>query len=169
MAKMSRRTAIRGVLGIAAAGALARPYIANAQAKTAVCWLNQGFIPQEDAAIRKVCEDYMKESGNKLDYSVLPFTALNQKVIAALTSGDVPDLVFQDAPSSIIPQNAWDDKILDVSDVVAPFEVAAFRNREALLDLLQQGDEKARLLPLPDQTRRDAISYLGRPGRKSRS
>jgi multiple sugar transport system substrate-binding protein len=122
MAKMSRRTAIRGVLGIAAAGALARPYIANAQAKTAVCWLNQGFIPQEDAAIRKVCEDYMKESGNKLDYSVLPFTALNQKVIAALTSGDVPDLVFQDAPSSIIPQNAWDDKILDVSDVVAPFE-----------------------------------------------
>ena len=81
-----------------------------------------GFIPQEDAAIRKVCEDYMKESGNKLDYSVLPFTALNQKVIAALTSGDVPDLVFQDAPSSIIPQNAWDDKILDVSDVVAPFE-----------------------------------------------
>jgi multiple sugar transport system substrate-binding protein len=122
MAKMSRRTAIRGVLGIAAAGALARPYIANAQAKTAVCWLNQGFIPQEDAAMRKVCEDYMKESGNKLDYSVLPFTALNQKVIAALTSGDVPDLVFQDAPSSIIPQNAWDDKILDVSDVVAPFE-----------------------------------------------
>ncbi len=122
MAKMSRRTAIRGVLGIAATGTLARPYIANAQAKTAVCWLNQGFIPQEDAAIRKVCEDYMKESGNKLDYSVLPFTALNQKVIAALTSGDVPDLVFQDAPSSIIPQNAWDDKILDVSDVVAPFE-----------------------------------------------
>jgi multiple sugar transport system substrate-binding protein len=122
MAKMSRRTAIRGVLGIAAAGALARPYTANAQAKTAVCWLNQGFIPQEDAAMRKVCEDYMKESGNKLDYSVLPFTALNQKVIAALTSGDVPDLVFQDAPSSIIPQNAWDDKILDVSDVVAPFE-----------------------------------------------
>jgi multiple sugar transport system substrate-binding protein len=122
MAKMSRRTAIRGVLGIAATGTLARPYIADAQAKTAVCWLNQGFIPQEDAAIRKVCEDYMKESGNKLDYSVLPFTALNQKVIAALTSGDVPDLVFQDAPSSIIPQNAWDDKILDVSDVVAPFE-----------------------------------------------
>src|SRR3954447_24130959 len=27
---------------------LAKPYIANAQAKTAVCWINQGFIPQED-------------------------------------------------------------------------------------------------------------------------
>ena len=64
----------------------------------------------------------MKASGNKLDYSIMPFMAMNQKTISALTSGDVPDLVFMDAPSSILPQNAWDDKIVDVSDVVAPFE-----------------------------------------------
>ena len=119
---MSRRTVLRGALGAAAAGGLARPYIANAQAKTIVYWGGQGFIPQEDAAMRKVCEDYMKESGNKIDYSLMPFTALNQKTIAALTSGDVPDLIFMDAPSSILPQNAWDDKIIDVSDVVAPYE-----------------------------------------------
>jgi len=122
MGAITRRSAVGGVLGLAASTALARPYIANAQAKTAVCWLNQGFIPQEDAAMRKVCEDYMKASGNKLDYSIMPFMALNQKTVSALTSGDVPDLVFMDAPSSIIPQNAWDDKIMDVSDVVKPYE-----------------------------------------------
>lgn len=122
MASMSRRTVIRAPLGIAAASVLSTPYIANAQAKTAVYWANQGFLPQEDAAMRKTCEDYMKESGNKLDYSIMPFMALNQKTISALTSGDVPDLVFMDAPSSIIPQNAWDDKIVDVSDVVKPYE-----------------------------------------------
>ncbi|HXA26343.1 MAG TPA: extracellular solute-binding protein, partial [Acetobacteraceae bacterium] len=122
MVNMSRRSVLAGSVGLAAAGALARPYIANAQAKTAVCWLNQGFIPQEDAAIKQVAEDYMKASGNKLDYSVMPFMAMNQKTISALTSGDVPDLVFMDAPSSILPQNAWDDKIEDVSDVVAPYE-----------------------------------------------
>ena len=72
--------------------------------------------------MRKVCEDYMKESGNKLDYSLMPFMALNQKTISALTSGDVPDLIFMDAPETILPQNAWDDKIVDVSDVVAPYE-----------------------------------------------
>jgi hypothetical protein len=33
-------------------------------------------------------------------------------------SGDVPDLVFHDAPATLLPQNAWDDKLLDVSDVV---------------------------------------------------
>jgi len=122
MGAITRRSAVGGVLGLTAVAGLARPYIANAQAKTAVCWLNQGFIPQEDAAMRKVCEDYMKASGNKLDYSIMPFMALNQKTVSALTSGDVPDLIFMDAPSTIIPQNAWEDKLLDVSDVVAPFE-----------------------------------------------
>ena len=122
MVGMSRRRVLVGTASVAAAGALARPYIANAQAKTAVCWINQGFIPQEDAAARHVCEDYMKASGNKLDYSILPFMALNQKTISALTSGDVPDMIFMDAPSSIIPQNAWDDKILQINDVVAPYE-----------------------------------------------
>jgi multiple sugar transport system substrate-binding protein len=120
MINMSRRSAIRGSLATVAAASLARPYIAIAQAKTAVYWAGQGFIPQEDAAMRKVCEDYMKESGNKLDYSLMPFMALNQKTISALTSGDVPDLIFMDAPETILPQNAWEDKIVDVSDVVAP-------------------------------------------------
>jgi multiple sugar transport system substrate-binding protein len=122
LVNMSRRSIIGGTIGLAAAGTLARPYIANAQAKTAVCWLNQGFVKQEDEAMNKTCQDYMKASGNKLDYSIMPFMAMNQKTISALTSGDVPDLIFADAPSSIIPQNAWDDKIIDVSDVVAPYE-----------------------------------------------
>ena len=121
MNSMSRRSVIRGSLSLAATGALARPYVANAQAKTAVFWAGQGFIPQEDTAMKQVCEDYMKASGNTLDYSLLPFMALNQKTISALTSGDVPDLVFMDAPETILPQNAWDDKIIDVSDVVAPY------------------------------------------------
>ena len=122
MIKMGRRTAMTGSLGLAAIGSLARPYIANAAAKTAVLWMNQGFVPQEDAAFVAVAEGYMKATGNKIDYSIMPFMAQNQKTISALTSGDVPDLVFMDAPSSILPQNAWDDKLLDVSDVVKPYE-----------------------------------------------
>ena len=86
--------------------------------------------------MRQVCEDYMKASGNKLDYSIMPFMALNQKTVSALTSGDVPDLVFMDAPSSILPQNAWDDKLVDVSDVVTPYESQLSEYRQALLDLL---------------------------------
>jgi multiple sugar transport system substrate-binding protein len=122
MGKISRRSVVRGSLGVVAAATLARPYIANAQAKTAVVWMNQGFIPQEDAAFKQLAEDYMKESGNKLDYSIMPFMAQNQKTISALTSGDVPDLIFMDAPATIISQNAWNDKFIDVTDVVKPYE-----------------------------------------------
>jgi multiple sugar transport system substrate-binding protein len=122
MINMSRRKAISGSLGLAAFGPLARPYIANAAAKTAVIWVNQGFVQQEDTAFKATAEAYMKASGNTLEYSVLPFMAMAQKMISALTSGDVPDLFFADAPASILPQNAWDDKLVDVSDVVSGYE-----------------------------------------------
>jgi multiple sugar transport system substrate-binding protein len=118
MGGISRRSMFAGSLGLAAAGALARPFIANAQATTATVWVTQGFVPAEDAAFRKTVADYQKASGNKIDYSIMPFTALNQKAISALTSGDVPDLIFHDAPSAILPQNAWNDRLVDVSDVV---------------------------------------------------
>jgi multiple sugar transport system substrate-binding protein len=121
MGRMSRRSVLAGSFGLTVAG-LARPNIANAQATTATVWVNQGFVPQEDEAFKKLAADYMKESGNKLDYSIMPFQAQNQKTIAALISGDVPDLIFMDAPGTILPQNAWNNKIVDVTDVVTPYQ-----------------------------------------------
>src|SRR5579863_900958 len=122
MKSMSRRSVLGTTLGLAAAGTLARPYVSNAQAKSAVVWMNQGFIPQEDASFRQVAAGYMKESGNELDYSIMPFMAQNQKTISALTSGDVPDLIFMDAPATILPQNAWEDKLVDMTDLVSGYE-----------------------------------------------
>ena len=118
MVQISRRSVLGASCSLAAAGALGRPYIANAAATTATVWQVQGFVPAEDAAFRKVVADYQKLSGNKIDYSIMPFMALNQKAISALTSGDVPDLIFHDAPETILPQNAWEDRLLDCTDVV---------------------------------------------------
>src|SRR5260221_9059412 len=118
MKQVSRRNVIRGSAGLLIAGTLARPYIANAQAKTATLWIGQGFVKQEDAALKKTVADYEKASGNRINYSIMPFGPLNQKIVSALTSGDVPDLFFQDAPTAILPQAAWNNKLVDVSDVV---------------------------------------------------
>jgi len=115
---MSRRSLIRGSLGLTAAGVLARPWIAKAAAGTAVVWRDQGFVPEEDSAFRATVADYEKTSGNKIELSIMPFLALNQKIVSALTTGDVPDLIFHIAPSTILPQNAWNDKLVDVSDIV---------------------------------------------------
>jgi multiple sugar transport system substrate-binding protein len=119
MAHLSRRSVLRGSASFAAAATVARPYIANAQAKTAAVWWTQGFVKEEDDAFKKLVDGYAKASGNKIDYTISPFAPLGQKVISALTSGDVPDLISHDgSPQRILPQNAWVDKLVDVSDVV---------------------------------------------------
>ncbi len=122
MINMSRRRVITRSAGLVAVGALSRPFIANAAAKTATVWVIQGFVQEEDAAFRKTVADYEKESGNKIDYSIMPFQALNQKAISAMTSGEVPDLIFHDAPQALLPQNAWNDKLEDMSDVVMAYD-----------------------------------------------
>src|SRR5215212_481898 len=117
MAAMSRRSLINTSICLAATATLARPYIANAQAKTATVWWVQGFAHEEDIAFKKLVDDYQKASGNKLDYRIIPYAPMRQKIVSAITSGAVPD-VFQNSPQEINALYAWDDKLLDISDVV---------------------------------------------------
>ena len=60
MIGLTRRSLLRSSLGLAASGTLARPYIANAAAKTANVWWAQGFIPEEDASFRNMVAAYEK-------------------------------------------------------------------------------------------------------------
>jgi multiple sugar transport system substrate-binding protein len=118
MQKLSRRSLLRTSLG-AAAGAIASPYVANAQAKTAEVWWAQGFVPEEDAALKKMVTDYQKASGNTIELTIVPFAPLRQKIISAITSGVVPDLTtigLLEFPAL----QGWEDRLVDVSDVVEP-------------------------------------------------
>jgi multiple sugar transport system substrate-binding protein len=117
MGRLTRRSVLRGSAGLIAAGTLARPYIANAAATTAEVWWVQGFVPEEDVAIKKITADYQKASGNTIDLSIMPFAPQRQKIVAAVTSGVVPDL-FRDNPAEITALFAWQDKLVDVTDVV---------------------------------------------------
>ena len=118
MTSLSRRSVLRSSLALTAAGRLARPFIANAAATTAEVWWAQGFAQEEDVSFKKVVADYQKASGNTIDYSIIPFAPERQKIVSAVTSGVVPDL-FQNNPFESIALFAWDDKLVDVSDVVA--------------------------------------------------
>jgi ABC-type glycerol-3-phosphate transport system substrate-binding protein len=74
MIKPTRRSVLRGSLGLAAAaGAFSAPYVANAQAKTATVWWVQGFAHEEDIAFQKLVSDYQKTSGNKIEATVTPY------------------------------------------------------------------------------------------------
>src|SRR5690349_15588895 len=93
MTNVSRRSVLRTTFGLAAAGTLARPYIANAAATTAEVWWPQGFVPEEDLSFKKIVADYEKASGNTIDLSIMPFAPQRQKIVSAMTSGVVPDVI----------------------------------------------------------------------------
>src|SRR5712671_3930002 len=117
MRGVTRRSLIRGSAGLMATGALARPYLANAAATTATVWWTQGFAQEEDISFKKIVADYEKASGNTIDQTIAPYAPMRQKIVSAVTGGVVPD-VFQNTPAEIIALYAWDDKLVDVSDVV---------------------------------------------------
>src|SRR6202521_1426616 len=117
MAKLPRRSMLRQSFGLVAAGILARPYVAKSEATTATVWWTQGSAEQEDISFKKIVAEYEKASGNTIDYSIMPYAPLRQKIVSAVTSDLVPDL-FQNNPAEIIALYAWQDKLVDVSDVV---------------------------------------------------
>ena len=117
MGRLTRRSLLRNSLGLAAAGILARPYVANAAAKTATVWWIQGFAQEEDVAFKKIVADYEKASGNTIDYTIIPYAPMRQKIVSAVTSGVVPDL-FQNSPTEISQLWAWQDKLVDLTDVI---------------------------------------------------
>ena len=120
MISLTRRSVLRSSLAVAAAGTLARPYIANAAATTATVWWTQGFVRRRRRSLQADRRASTKSSrGNTIDYSLIPFAPLMQKIVSAITSGDVPDLISHDINDQVVvPQNAWDDKVVEVSDVV---------------------------------------------------
>jgi multiple sugar transport system substrate-binding protein len=118
MINPTRRSVLRQSAGLLAAGSLARPFIANAAATTASVWFAQGLFVEQDDAFRAVVAAYEKASGNKIDHTIIPVGPINQKFLAALTSGGgLPDLVWSPVTASF-PLQAWDDRLVDVTDVV---------------------------------------------------
>jgi len=115
--RLTRRSVLRSSAAVAALGAFGRPYVARAEAKTATVWWVQGFAQQEDIAFKQIVEDYEKASGNTIDYSIIPYAPIRQKIVSAVTSGVVPDL-FQNTPVEALALQAWNDQLVDVTDVV---------------------------------------------------
>src|SRR5499427_4040531 len=108
---------LRGSLAAAATIPLGFPHVAKAAATTASVWFAQGFVQDEDVSLRKAVAEYEKASGNKIELSITPFAPERQKIVAALTSGVVPD-VMANNPGEILQIYAWQDRWVDVSDVV---------------------------------------------------
>src|SRR5262249_34831780 len=70
-----------------------------------------------DPALQNLVADYEKASGNKVELSIIPFAPLRQKEVSAIESGVVPD-IMEAADLEFAPLYAWQDKLVEVSDIV---------------------------------------------------
>ena len=111
--------------------------------------------------------EYEKASGNKIDYSIIPYAPERQKIVSAVTSGAVPDL-FQNNPFEIVALFAWDDKLVDVSDVVNTQKEEYTEAALSLRLLLQRCRETPQLLwgaVYRWSVRQPYLAVAGREGR----
>ena len=164
----TRRSVLRGTLGLAAAGALGRPYIANAQAKTATVWWVQGFFPEEDEAFRDLAADYEKTSGNKLDLEHHPVRADAAEDHLGDHQRRRPRSDLARPRPRWCREQAWDDKLVDVTDVVETQKVEDAADRGRIGLFYNSEHQEAQLLRRPVRGRRGAVPHLEGPGRKGR-
>src|ERR1700709_2770880 len=117
MTGLSRRRTIAG-MGALTAAATVRPRTAKA-ADPVTVWWTQGFYEAENQAVIDAMKAWEKTSGTKVNLTIMNGADLVSKMIAAMQVGDVPDLVHAvTGDRFLVPRAAWDDKLVDLSDVV---------------------------------------------------
>ena len=103
-----------------AAGLIASGQVA-AQEKLTVWWV-KGFYKAEDDALFEAIKKYeAKHPGVKIDLSQYPVQDMIPKTVAALDSGNPPDLAYGDVYDfQVAGKWAYEGKLEDISSVITP-------------------------------------------------
>ena len=94
---------------------------ALAQDKLTVWWV-KGFYPSEDAALFEAIKKYeAKHKGVKIELSQYPIQDMIPKTVAALDSGNPPDVAYADVYDfQVTGKWAFDGKLENISSVIDP-------------------------------------------------
>ena len=107
----SRTIALASVLMIAPLGA---------QSADLVVWWEQGFNPEEDAAIVEVIGAFEQKTGQQVELVLVQQDELPPKVQAALDGGSPPDLAFGNLLGAPAIRWAHEGRLVDLTATVAP-------------------------------------------------
>ncbi|MEM1168316.1 MAG: ABC transporter substrate-binding protein [Cyanobacteria bacterium P01_H01_bin.35] len=89
--------------------------------KVLTIWWNRGYYPEEERSLEKIITKWQEKTDNKVELSFFSPDDILQVAIDALATDKPPDIFFSyRAGYTLIPQWAWQGKLLDVSDVIAP-------------------------------------------------
>mgnify|MGYP003694171995 CR=1 FL=1 len=88
-----------------------------------VVWWVKGFYPSEDAALYEAVKKFEAKTGVKVELSQYAVQDGIPKTVAALDSGNPPDVAYIDVYDfQVLGKWAYDGKLEDLSDVLTPIK-----------------------------------------------
>jgi len=113
-------------------------------------WWDKGFTLEEDEALQQIVSNWEKQSGNKVKLSFYSTDELSQKAERELRTGDLPDLIAMfKSEKSLTARLAWEGKLADVSDVIAPVKSLYSKNILQTVNFYNQTTQKRSYYALP--------------------
>ena len=91
------------------------------QAADLVVWWEEGFTPEEDAAVREIIAAFEQDTGKQVELDLLSRNDINAKAPVAVIDGELPNILFGAAPDLSYGEWAYEDRLIDLSDVIGPF------------------------------------------------
>ena len=84
-------------------------------------WWDKGFSLEEDEALQQLVSKWERQSGIDVKLFFQTPDELLQKAQRAIASGNPPDVLYSDIGSSaLFPRFAWEGKLADISEAIAP-------------------------------------------------
>ena len=93
----------------------------GAQAADLVVWWEQGFNPEEDAAVRETVAAFEQKTGKQVELDLPSHNDMLAKIVAAVEAGQPPDFLYGIQTDWYYGQWADEDRLVDLSDVIRPF------------------------------------------------
>jgi multiple sugar transport system substrate-binding protein len=93
----------------------------GARAADLVVWWEQGFNPEEDAAVREIVAAFEQKTGKQVELEFPSINDIEAKAKAAVEAGQPPDFLFGSNTDYYYGQWAEEDRLVDLSDVIGPF------------------------------------------------
>lgn len=123
---------------------------ASTNNKVLKIWWDKGFTLEEDEALQQIVSNWEKQSGNKVKLSFYSTDELSQKAERELRTGDLPDLIAMfKSEKSLTARLAWEGKLADVSDVIAPVKSLYSENVLKTVNFYNQIERKRSYYALP--------------------
>ena len=82
-------------------------------------WWDKGFNPEEDEALRQLVGNWENKTSKKINLVFYSTDSLGDKIRRSMQAGNPPDVIMSfKAERSPNSRLAWDNKLVDVSDIV---------------------------------------------------